>query len=158
MSSFRDDAPPWSFFIPVTLAVIVGVLAADAIRHAIGTVFGGGDAPGQVEAPPREAVTPQRPATPRAAAESAPSADADAAVDVEAAPVPSPANQADAATAAPVPVPRADGVLQLPDAMTARRDGAPAACVNGSVANRVEGGWEQALENDAPVPCVIANP
>jgi|SRR5690606_37902792 len=159
MSSFRDDAPPWSFFIPVTLAVIVGVLAADAIRHAIGTVFGSGDdALEQVEAEPRQAPEPQRQAEPQAAAEPAPRADAGpgAAADAGVAPTPMPTGQPDPAAADRAP--RADGVLELPDAMTARRDGAPAACVNGSVANRVEGGWEQALENDAPVPCAIANP
>lgn len=158
MSSFRDDAPPWSFFIPVTLAVIVGVLAADAIRHAIATVFGGDDAPQQVEAGPREAPEAQRQAQRPAAPEPAPRADADtgAGADAGAAPTPAPPDQPDAAVVDPAP--RADGVLELPDAMTARRDGQPAACVNGSVANRVEGGWEQALENDAPVPCVIADP
>ena len=60
MSSFRDDAPPWSFFIPITLAVMVGVLAADAIRYAIGTVFGGDDAPGQVSPLPRPTLRPRR--------------------------------------------------------------------------------------------------
>src|SRR5690606_35872873 len=130
MSSFRDDAPPWSFFIPVTLAVIVGVLAADAIRHAIGAVFGDGDAPEQVEAPPREAARSQRQAAPPAPAEPAPREDAAAAADAPVAPAPPPAGPPEAA--APDPAPRADGVLELPDAMTARRDGAPAACVNGS--------------------------
>lgn len=156
MSSFRDDAPPWSFFIPVTLAVIVGVLAADAIRHAIGTVFGDDDPPEQVEAVTREAAPPRREAASPAPAEPAPRGDAAATADAPVAPAPPPAGPPEAAAADPAP--RADGVLELPDAMTARRDGAPAACVNGSVANRVEGGWEQALENDAPVPCVIANP
>ena len=41
--------------------------------------------------------------------------------------------------------------------MSARRDGDPAACVNGTVVNRVAGGWEQALEGDAPIPCVTVS-
>lgn len=149
MSRFRDDAPPWSFFIPVTLAVIVGVLAADAIRYAIGTVFGGGDATHQVEAGPGDA--PAAPAAAeRAAAQPEPAAQAgEAAADAAAA--------ADEAVAGDGEPPASSGLPELPDAMTARRDGDPAACVNGTVANRVAGGWEQALENGAPVPCVIVN-
>lgn len=52
---------------------------------------------------------------------------------------------------------QAGGVLELPDSMTARRDGEPAACVNGTVVQRVEGGWEQVLEHDAPVACVTVH-
>ena len=36
---FQDDAPPWSFFLPITLAVVIGILVADAVRLAIGAVF-----------------------------------------------------------------------------------------------------------------------
>ena len=89
MSNFRDDAPPWSFFIPVTLAVIVGVLAADAIRHAIGTVFGDDEAPRQVEAGPRGEPEPPLQAAPEAAPEPRPRADAGAGASM-AAPAPAP--------------------------------------------------------------------
>src|SRR5690606_33962595 len=142
-------------FIPVTLAVIVGVLAADAIRHAIGTVFGGDDAPSQVEAGPREAPAAREQATPGSVSEAEPRADAAAGVDAGAAPGLAQREEQDT-PAADEPA-RAGGVLELPDSMTARRDGDPAACLNGTVANRVEGGWEQALEGDAPVPCVVVN-
>lgn len=171
---FRDDAPPWSFFIPVTLAVIVGVLAADAIRFAIGTVFDGNEA-GQVAPPPSSAAD----AHAQARAEAAANAAAEAAAvreagqpDSGAAPARgSPAAQiesddppgsAAAATGfeeapAPEEASQAGGVLELPDSMTARREGEPAACVNGTVVHRVEGGWEQALEHDAPIACVTVH-
>lgn len=152
MSSFRDDAPPWSFFIPVTLAVIVGVLAADAIRHAIGIVFDRDEAPAQVETeagPAADPVAAPERAEPVSPPTPGPAAAADA-TDVAASPRQQAATAVDAATSD-------SGVLELPDSMTARRDGAPRACVNGTVVNRVEGGWEQALEGNATVACVIVN-
>lgn len=158
MGSVRDDAPPWSFFLPVTLAVVVGVLAADAIRYAIGTVFGtDAPVPAQVEpAPGPTAEAPPAPADPETATQPvpAPAAGEDDPPVAEPA-APDPASPDDAAS--PPTAAAADGVLELPDPITARREGAEAACVNGTVANRVAGGWEQALENDAPVRCVVVS-
>src|SRR5699024_6789890 len=131
MSNFRDDAPPWSFFIPITLAVIVGVLAADAIRYAIGSVFGGDDAPRQVDAVPEEAPAP--PGQPhRGAPTPEPTPDPEPRPEPE----PVPSNDARAAgdagatgatpdsMAPPAPAPSdvtgTGGVLGLPDSMTAR--------------------------------------
>lgn len=166
MSSFRDDAPPWSFFIPITLAVIVGVLAADAIRYAIGTVFDRAEVPVQTDADAEvdagaaddaaaeseraRAVPPAEPAPAPVPRTDPTPGDAADALDGIAFPQ---EQNADAAREAS----RSGGVLELPDSMTARRDGEPAACVNGTVVNRVAGGWEQALEGGAPVPCVIVN-
>ena len=147
MSSFRDDVPPWSFFIPITLAVIVGVLAADAIRFAIGTVFDGGEMAIQAGA---GAAAPVEPAP--AASPGPEPVTGDVAGTENAAALPEGQGAAAAEEAS-----RSDGVLELPDSMSARRDGEPAACVNGTVANRVAGGWEQALEGDAPIPCVTIN-
>src|SRR5690606_28225411 len=45
----------------------------------------------------------------------------------------------------------------LPGAIAAKRDGAPEACINGSIALRDANGWQQRLENDAPVPCTEAS-
>ena len=36
---FQDDRMPWSLFLPMTMAVVVGVLIADGVRYAIGEVF-----------------------------------------------------------------------------------------------------------------------
>src|SRR5690554_4813448 len=127
MSSFRDDAPPWSFFIPVTLAVIVGVLAADAIRYAISTVFGSDDTPRQVEAAPEDPPAVAERVAPGPEPEPAPRADAssrdDAGAAAPAEPAPVAASQDEQDQPAVDGPARAGGVLELPDSMTARRDG-----------------------------------
>lgn len=167
--NLRDDAPPWSFFIPVTLAVIVGVLSADGIRYAFNTVFDSGETPVPAEADSRRpsAVdpSPAAPETKESAADvrsGQPRDDAPARV---AAPeMGSTAESSSSTPAEAIPGAEgsgvesaAEGVRELPDSMTARRDGDPEACVNGTVVRRVAGGWEQALENDVPIPCVIVH-
>src|SRR5690606_20545909 len=57
----RDDVSPWSFFMPVTLAVLVGVLAADGVRYALGTTSGDDEAAVQAQGDdprPPDAVPP----------------------------------------------------------------------------------------------------
>ena len=162
----RDDAPPWSFFIPVTLAVMVGVLAADGIRYAIGTVFDTGDASGQAVRDTREAAPPvPAPSEPSAVAGGTYANGTEREGLEVSAPEDGP-HQTAPPSALMTESPAADepddgaqdsGVRELPDSMTARRDGDPEACVNGTVVRRVEGGWEQALEHDAPIPCVIVH-
>lgn len=162
----RDDVSPWSFFMPVTLAVLVGVLAADGVRYALGTTSGDDEAAVQAQGddprppdagPPALDARGGDPVDPRVVAERTSAG----------AVVPERAPAGDAALSA-----EADGfeggdfpaedvvsndVRELPDSMTARRDGDPEACVNGTVVRRVAGGWEQALEDDAPIPCVIVH-
>lgn len=137
---FQDDAPPWSFFLPVTLAVVVGVLIADAARLAIGAVFvrdapesaAPAEAPAKAPAPPDAAASPdenvpaQAPTVPDAEAATKPAADTDA--------------------------------PGLPGPMSAMRDDSKRACINGTVAERRPNGWEQALEDDAPLRCTADSP
>jgi hypothetical protein len=137
---FQDDAPPWSFFLPVTLAVVVGVLTADAARLAIGAVFVRDTAE---SAAPAKAPT-KTPAPP----------DADASAD-EDVPVQAPAVRGAKATTKPAD--DADAPA-LPGPMSAMRDDSKRACINGTVAERRPNGWEQALEDDAPLRCTADSP
>lgn len=166
MSGFRDDTRPWSFFVPIALAVIVGVLAADAIRYAVVTVFAGHDAP-LAETAPADTAEPDasRPAANGGASPdtSGDAADQDAAggpgaVPVNAASLPAGAADARQGKADADPVPVASTLQELPGPLNARRDGNNAACINGTVAYRSGNGWEQSLENDAPIRCTATSP
>lgn len=160
-SGIRDDVAPWSFFLPVTLAVIVGVLAAGLIQRGIDIVFAAGDG-GEVAPTAAGRADVETSASPVAGAgeqavpalRDAPAAEAAAVPD---APAALPEESPDASTSSPADSPQADtGVASipvLPGAAAARRDGAPEACINGSIALRDANGWQQLLENDAPVPC-----
>ncbi|MDH7452575.1 hypothetical protein QF205_05675 [Luteimonas composti] len=140
-------ATPWSFFVPIALAVLVGGLVAGLILRSLDDDPVADDAPQPVAAaatdggqPPAGSALVQT-----AEPEATPPADSDS---VE------PARRTEAATVA-------DGESgaappALPGALLARRDGAPAACINGTIALRDENGWQQQLENDAPVACVEA--
>lgn len=57
------------------------------------------------------------------------------------------------AAVAPEPRPRAVALATLPGPVTARREGAKAACIHGTVAYRSGNGWEQGLANDVPLRC-----
>ncbi|WP_149193690.1 hypothetical protein [Luteimonas suaedae] len=168
MSGFRDDTPPWSFFVPIALAVIVGVLAADAIRYAVVTVFAGHDAP-IAETTPRDAAESDD--SPIAAnGEALPGPDLDAAdQDAASSPRAEPVNATQPPEAAAgvgpgeaeadsAQVPASSALQELPGPLSARRDGDNATCINGTVAYRSGNGWEQSLENDAPIRCTATSP
>ncbi|TYT25085.1 hypothetical protein FZO89_01670 [Luteimonas viscosa] len=154
----RDDAAPWSFFLPVVAAVIVGILVAGWIQWAIGTVFEGRERVARLSGPVATDPAPEAPPG-VAPAEATPAAGPEA-VAAEAAPPAAASREPSRAQAA---TPPANGPVdtaaalasppELPGAIVARRDGAPAACINGTVALRDANGWQQQLENDAPVAC-----
>ncbi len=137
---FQDDAPPWSFFLPVTLAVVVGVLIADAARLAIGAVF--------VRDAAESAAPAKVPAKAPAPTVEAASADDNALAQASATPDANAATKPSADTDAP----------GLPGPMSAMRDDSERACINGTVAERRPNGWEQALEDDAPLRCIANSP
>ncbi|MBJ6980739.1 hypothetical protein [Luteimonas sp. MC1572] len=132
-TSLRDDAAPWSFFLPVMLAVAVGMLLAGAVQFALKTVFAPG--PSDIHAAPVAVVA---------------SGDPDG--DVVA--------TADEAEAALVAVGAAQGgdVVLLPGPITSMREGSDRACINDTIALRRPNGWEQGLENDAPLRCRASSP
>ena len=146
---------PWSFFLPVALAVLVGAVVAGLILRGIDGASDDDDAapvpasPASVEnefGEPVEAADPAPAQVDAAAAVAPPEAaapPAHAPRDVSAAP-----DGGDEAAAS---------IPSLPGAIVARRDGAPEACIGGTIAWRDENGWQQRLENDAPVACVEAS-
>lgn len=125
----RDEAPPWSFFFPVLLAVTLGVLLADAVKLAFSAISGGDDPPA--------AITP--------AAGSHPRPDAFAVDDAEDAFV-------------EVGKVHAGETLMLPGPSAAMRDGAARACIDGTVALQQANGWVQGLEDNAPLRCRASSP
>lgn len=148
-NGIRDDVAPWSFFLPVTLAVVVGGLLVGLVLRTIDLVF----APSPARTPV-EAVQPPAPASPEASPKDPAAAVAMASTSAEqAGDALAQETQQTQDTAAEAEAPAA-GVPVLPGPIVARRDGAAEACINGSIALRAENGWEQRLENDAPVPCV----
>lgn len=125
-----DAAPPWSFFVPVLLAVALGVLLADGARWALSGLFGGGDV--SVAAAP-------------VATGNDPRADAFLVDELDDAHV-------------EVGEVHAGETLMLPGPSTAMRDGAARACINGTVALQQPNGWVQGLEHNAPLRCRATSP
>ena len=122
---------PWSFVLPAALAVMIGVLGADLIKLVVRALH----------------TSEQVPAT--TAAAPAPAA---------AVPPPVDAGSQDATSAVRVGTPLAGTLPSLPGPSSARRDGDPRACINGTVVYRRSNGWEQGLHDDAPVRCRAGSP
>lgn len=159
---------PWSFFLPVLLAVLIGQLAAGWIGARLWPVASveTGTASPAVETPvDPQVIAPAPLPTPVAAV---PPADP-----VTIAPTPAPVSPEataapEAATPQAEPVPTwagstpaeagPDAGRELPGPVTARQAGASESCINNTVATRSPNGWEQSLENDAPVRCTAISP
>ncbi|WP_344758703.1 hypothetical protein [Luteimonas lutimaris] len=136
---------PWSFFLPIALAVALGVLVA----NGLGAMFFGAGESGsaqQVRADDvdadGDAHTPDDVPVPGAKA-SAASGSADAA-------------DMDGKPEAEAPV--ALEPVRLPGPSAARRDGLSRACIGGTIAVRATNGWEQEVVEDAPARCIAASP
>lgn len=128
---------PWSFFLPIALAVAVGVLVA----NGLGAVLFGGSEADEHAADATEAAAAGK--------------DGEALADVEAGSV----QQATVAAKQPAPakpLPTLEPV-SLPGPSGARRDGEVRACIGGTVAVRAENGWEQEVVNDAPARCIASS-
>ena len=150
----RDAVSPWAFFLPIALAVLVGSLVADAIGGMLRDRFD--DAPpAVVEQAPAPVDTTVETAAP---VEPAPAAYAPVAQPEPVIEAPDP-DAAQLAQPESVSEPTAvattanDGARRLSGPMTARQAGESESCINNTVATRSPNGWEQALENDAPVRC-----
>lgn len=151
----RDAVSPWAFFLPVALAVMVGSLVADAVGGMLRDRFDDAppavveQAPVPVETSPVETAAPIEPA-PAAYASVAQTEPVSEAPHPDAAQLAEP-DRAGAPLATATPA--SDGPRRLSGPMTARQAGESESCINSTVATRSPNGWEQALENDAPVRC-----
>ena len=128
----RDESSPWSFFLPMLIAVALGILLADLVRHVAGAAFGDDE-----ETPAKTVVA-------------APDADVEEAAEGDSL----------AGDAAVVTVGQSSGgdVVLLPGPVTAMREGAERACINHTIALRRPNGWEQGLEDSAPLRCRASSP
>jgi len=131
---------PWSFFLPMALAVALGVLAANGLGALL---FDGGRADQASAASPGDA----RPADAATGSAQAPKEKDRSAAAQPVAPGPEVAATATDAPSAAEPE-------RLPGPSSARRDGAERACIGGTVAVRAANGWEQEVVDDAPARCV----
>lgn len=121
---------PWSFFLPIALAVMLGVLVAHALIAAFSGSGGDADASAaQLAALTADAGEPQ-----------ADSSNASSSTGRKGRPVVAKT----VAVLAPV---------SLPGPSSARRDGEARACIGGTIAMRAENGWEQEVVEDAPARC-----
>lgn len=133
---------PWSFFLPIALAVTFGVLVA----NALGATLFGGSGSGDVTQGAEAAALPDPPPEAADAKQTVSKADATPATA---------GSEGTAATAAeelPVLEP-----VRLPGPSSARRDGETRACIGGTIAVRAANGWEQEVVNDAPARCVAGS-
>jgi len=162
---FRDARSPWAFCLPVALAVLVGQLAADWIGAAVWPR----DAPpeaGHAAVVPASEDRPSIRDEPDLPTVVTPPMPVAAPTPVEPVVPPAPEAAADLATEAPAPAwpetpaqgADVDAGRALPGPVTARQAGASESCINNTVATRNPNGWEQALENDAPVRCTAISP
>lgn len=129
--SLGDGRSAWSLFVPILLAVASGILLADIVRHLAGAAFADG----------RETASTAPRAAPAEIADEA----ADASLD-------------DGAAEVIVGQSSGGDVVLLPGPVAAMRDGAERACINHTIALRRPNGWEQGLEDSAPLRCRASSP
>ena len=129
---------PWSFFLPMALAVMLGVLAAHALIAALSGNDDGDASAVEVK---------------EAAAEAANAGGAGAGAD-KPGPVQATSRANEAATARAA---AAHAPVSLPGPSSARRDGQTRACIGGTIAVRAENGWEQEVVEDAPARCTASS-
>lgn len=153
-----DTRVPWSLFLPVTLAIVVGLLVASLLQHGWAVVFSGDEREGGSMALPAPVALPPAGTVSPASGEAGAPAPSTAAVHAPGLPGPPPVARVEARTAAASTAagPDRTGPARpvLPGAIVARREGAAMACIHGSIALRASNGWQQKLVNHAPVPCI----
>lgn len=153
----RDTRLPWSLFLPVTLAIVVGLLVASLLQHGWSVVFAGDEREAGSAALSTPVPVPPAATAATASPDAAAPARSTATIQAQDWPAP-PAARVEAGTAVARAV--AGGQERagparpvLPGAIVARREGAAMACIHGSIALRASNGWQQKLVNHVPVPC-----
>lgn len=124
---FRDEYTPWSLVFPVALAVMLGVLAADAVRLIVAGVAAHAALQELNESLKKQTTPGDLPARPGLV-------------------------EPDSAEA---PVQYAPGASspQLPGLLQANRERANRACIGGTVSVRESNGWSQDNTTGSPKGC-----
>ena len=124
---YKDDYTPWSFVVPMALAVMLGVLAADVVRLAV-VAMAAKSALEQINDDLKKQTTPGHlPARPNA-------------------------TQSD-----PEPEMKyMPGAFdpRLPGLLEANRQDLDRACIGGTISVRESNGWSQELSGGYPQKCV----
>lgn len=124
---YKEDYTPWSFVLPMALAVMLGVLAADLVRLSIVAMIAK-SAVEQLNDELKKQTTPGHlPARPNA---------------TQSDPEPGVKYMPGAF------VPRLPGLLE------ANRQGLDRACIGGTISVRESNGWSQELSGGYPQKCV----
>lgn len=124
---YKDDYTPWSFVLPMALAVMLGVLAADLVRLSVAAMIAK-SAIEQLNEDLKKQTTPGHlPARPNA---------------IQSDPEPA--------------VKYMPGAFdpRLPGLLEAKRQGLNRACIGGTISVRELNGWSQELEGGHPQKCV----
>lgn len=166
-SRYFNEAGPWSLFIPVMLAVALGILIAQGVAMMIGMVFPQGPvAVRSVDVSPAAIVpsavpVPQAPAAVPAVSSRTDMPQAAPALREEAVPsamstMPD-AQMPDVSADVSSPPAADDGIRRLKGPTGARQNGEAEACISGTVALRATNGWEQQIDEQQPQPCVATS-
>ena len=127
---YKEDYTPWSFVLPMAIAVMLGVLAADLVRVAVAAMFVRA-AVEQLDDELKKQTTPGHlPARPNA---------------VQSDPEP----EAKYLPGAFDP--------RLPGLLEAKRQGLDRACIGGTVSVRETNGWSQELSGGSPQRCIATS-
>ena len=126
---FQDEYTPWSFVLPIALAVMLGALAADVVRISV-TAMLAKAAVDKLQSELQQATPGHLPARPSAVEAQEP----------------------------PVHYEPGASLERLPGLLTANRQGLDRACLGGTVSLRVSNGWSQDMSRGTPEKCVATSP
>lgn len=126
---FREDYTPWSFVIPVAFAVMLGVLAADAVKLMVAGVMARAALQEFNDSMSKQTTSDHLPARPDL---------------IRSPPI-------EAQTQPPSP-PALPGLLQ------ANREHLDRACIGGTVSLREPNGWSQDTSTGSPQSCIATTP
>ena len=124
---FRDEYTPWSFVLPIALAVTVGVLAADVVRLMVAGVMAHAALQELNESMSRQTPPGDLPARPGL---------------IE------PPSQEQPTQSAPY-----TSTPELPGLLKANREHLDRACIGGTVSMRESNGWSQDTSTGSPQAC-----
>jgi hypothetical protein len=128
---FRDEYTPWSFVVPIALAVMIGVLSADVVRIVVAGVMARAALQELNESMSRQMPRGHVPTSPGLIQ------------------TPSQGRPAQSVPYASTPA--------LPGLLRANRDNLNRACLGGTVSLRESNGWSQDRSTGSPQACTATS-